>query len=680
MAIIYDPNMDFEVIDASIPEDELETPSIDTSLGTIFATFSSRGRHNKIIECRTSSAIKTTFGDDFGNFDKYGQTNITALRVAKSGGRVFICSLIPEDAKVAYSLFGVTVIQSNSIPVYKRTDTEISADGTSVVVLGKGSFVLDSEGNKQQIKLKESASDETATILATTSGVELRVETKEIKNKMWFDENGAPTAISGEPIVTDLEDGKSETFYPLFCVHYYSKGKGGNYFGYRVSRNAARDKKATDGRRYTLKFYELLSTGSYKPRFDGAEFDFSFNPGAVYSSVDTSSEALSKVFVNLEDNGDEKVLQVNTFENSYKSLVAAIENAGASEEASGESIDFINGIFQNGNPYNKITMASDSIDMANTIVTLDYGTDGSLDESSHTKEEIAKTKEELLINFFSCDIDDDIFDEKIVDADVLPDCNYSDPVKQTIMATFSTYRPDIFLAIDLGIVTSADEAISRYRELNSYVNTEWGYMCGFYGHAGYLNDPEIDGSAREITCTYDWIGGLADNFATANGAFQMSAGANRGKVKYITPYFVCKKNKANTIETLEEMGINNIQYLNKNKEMVYMLESTQYTVETSKLMSVRNALVIGRLIRMCAGILQYYKYDERNIDDTLSAAKGALEANVGLARVPSTIQVSFDLYQTAADKKAENAHCAIEVAFPDYVKKFHVVITAKRQD
>ena len=680
MALIYDPNFTYEVIDASAAEDELETPSIDTSLGALFATFSSRGRHNKIIECRTSSAIKTTFGDDFGNFDKYGQTNITALRVAKSGGRAFICSLIPDNAKVAYSLFGVTVKSTTGIPVYKRTDTEVSADGTSVVVLGKGAYILDSEGNKQQIKLKESAADTEATILATTSGVELKVETKEILNKSYFDEDGNPTNISGDPIVTDLADGKSETFYPLFCIYYYSKGKGGNYFAYKISRNSSRDKKVTDGRRYTLKFYELLSSGSYKAQLDGEEFDFSFDPEAVYSSADTSSEALSKVYVNIDDTGDDKVFQLIPYENGYQALTKAIVDAGASEEDKECSIDFINGIFSNGNPYNKIILSDDSIDVANTIITLDYGDDGDLDESTHTAEEIKAKREELLVNFFSCDVDDDIFDEKMVDADVLPDCNYSDTVKQTIMATFSLYRPDIFLAMDLGIVASPEEAISRYRELNSYVNTDWGYMCAFFGHAGYLDDDEIDGSAREITCVYDWVGGLADNFATANGAFQMQAGANRGKVKYMIPYFVCKKNKANTIETLEDYGINNIQYLNKNKQMVYMLESTQYTVETSKLMSNRNALVIGRLIRMCAGILPYYKYDERNIASTLSAAKAALEANVGLARIPSTIKVEFDLYQTKADQKAENAHCAIVVKFPDYVKKFHVVITAKRQD
>ena len=679
MAIIYDPTFDFQVLDASIPEDEYETPSIDTSLGALFATFSSRGKHNKIIECRSSSLIKTNFGDDFGNWDKYGQTNLTALRVAKSGGRAFICSLIPDDAKVAYSVFGVTVTNVNNIPVYERIDTEISSDGTSVVVYGKGAYVLDANGNKRPVMLKAAAGDTEATVQAVTSGVKLSVETKELTQDSYFDEDGNPTGFNGSPI-SKTNNEVTETFYPLFTIYYYSKGKGGNYFAYKLSRDTSRDKKAVDGRRYIIKFYELLSTGSYKPLYGGEEFNFSLNPNAVYSSSDPSSEALSLVYNNLDDSSEEKPLQLIVYDNNFKTLTDAIVAAGANEESNEVLIDVLNGVFQNGNPYNKIFVDDGSIDIGNTIITLDNGTDGSLDPATHTAEEIAATKESLLVKFFSCDVDDDIFDEKIVDADVLPDCNYSDIVKQTIMATFSVYRPDILLGIDLGITSSVGDAISKYRELSSYVNTDWSFMCCFFGHAGYLNDKEIDGSAREITCTYDWIGGMADNFATGSGAFQMHAGANRGRVKYIKPYFVCKKNKANDIETLEDFGINNIQYLNKQKDLVYMLESTQYTVETSKLMSVRNALVIGRLIRMCAGILPYFKYDERNIEDTLSNAKDALKSNVSLARVPSTIVVNFDLYQTKADKKNENAHCAIEVKFPDYAKKFHVVITAKRQD
>lgn len=684
MAIIYDPNLDFQVLDASIPEDEYETPSVDTSLGALFATFSSRGKHNKIIECRRTSTIKTTFGDDFGNWDKYGQTNLTALRVVKSGGRAFICSLIPNDAKVAYSTFGVSVMvidttHGGGIPVYERDGTTLNVDETGVATYGKGAFILDANGNKKQLKLKVEASDEEPTVDAKVAGFKLKVETRSDLLPNQFDANGYPTGFDGAPSTVQTSEGEY-TFYPLFTVFYYSKGKGGNFFGYKISRNTSRDKKAVDGRRYTIKFYELLSTGSYKSLYDGEEFDFSLNPDAVYSSADPSSEALSKVYTNLDDQGEEKPLQLITYDNNFKTLVTRLKQNGSVEEYSDDLVDILSGVFQNGNPYNKIIMHDASIDIGNTIITLDSGTDGSLDPEIHTAEEIAAKKTELLIDFFKCDVDDDIFDEKIVDADILPDCNYSDDVKKVIMSTFSVYRPDIFLGVDLGITTSVGDAISKYRELSSYVNSDWAFMCAFFGHAGYLKDKEIDNSAREITCVYDWIGGMADNFATGNGAFQMHAGANRGRVKYITPYFVCKKNKSNDIETLENYGINNIQYLNKNKDLVYMLESTQYVVETSKLMSVRNALVIGRLIRMCAGILPYYKYDERNIADTLSEAKRVLKSNVSSARVPSTIQVDFDLYQTKADKKDENAHCAIEVKFPDYVKKFHVVITAKRQD
>ena len=234
MGIIYDPNMDFEVLDQSIPEDELETPSLDTSLAALFATFSSRGPKNKIIECRTSSAIKTTFGDDFGSFEKYGQTNITALRVAKSGGRAFICSLMPNDAKVSYSLLGVTVKPTDGIPVYRRADTEISADGTTIINYGKGSFVLDSNGNKQQVMLKPSASSEEESVFATTSGVTLKVETKQLQSENVFDGKGYPTGFDGMPIVSSTSEG-DETFYPLILANYYSKGKGGNYFAFRIN-------------------------------------------------------------------------------------------------------------------------------------------------------------------------------------------------------------------------------------------------------------------------------------------------------------------------------------------------------------------------------------------------------------------------------------------------------------
>ena len=707
---IYDPNFDYAFFDQSIPEEEYESPSLDTSLGVLIAGFSSRGQHNKIIENRTRGSLKTNFGDDFVNFDKYGQANLHAMRLATSKARVFFCSLCPDDAKVAYSVFGVSLQVNDKIPVYKRTDTVLSADGTMVLNYGTGSFVLDKNGEKQQLTVVVPGTPEVpaqgiegeegyvpgapevpgGVKPVTVSGVVLKTETVTLKNQSWFDSDGNPTGYDGEPIILDDDDNeRRRTFYPLFSVYYYSRGRGGNFFAYRIHRQTNRDKKSVDGRRYTMYFYELLSTGGYKSMYGGEDFNFSFNKDAVYSTADSSSEYLGNVYINLDEKSENKPLQLTVYNESYEALLDAIVAAGANEESSKYDIDVLNCIFKNGNPYNKIVEPTDSIDIENTIITLDHGTDGSIEigntvsvngvDTVVTAEMAAAKKEELLVNFFNCDVDDDIFDEKITDIDVLPDENYSMAVKQAIMTEFTKYRPDIALGMDFGTdVKTPEESISKCRELNTFVNSEWSFMVSFYGQAGLLSDKKIDGTPRVVTATYDWAAGLADNFASGTGAFTMRAGANRGRVSYFKPFWVAKKDKKNTIETLEELHINNIQYLNKQKQMVYMLEDTQYEVANSKMMSVRNAIVVGRLIRMCAGVTPYFKFDERNIDTTMEECKGELKKNLNNAKIPANIKVEFSLYQTKADEKEENAHIGIDITFPNFIKKFHVEIRAHR--
>lgn len=686
--IIYDPHFDFKVIDESIIEEEYEVPSLDTSLGTLFAGFTSRGRHNKIIECRTKNMLKSTFGDDFANFKKYGQVNQEAMRVAASKGRVFYCSLIPNDAKVAYSVFGVGVRKTNNIPVYKRTDTLLSEDGTSIVNYGSGEFVLDADGNQIQVVLKESAGDSEATKLATVSGVALTNMTVDLSKYSFDNSTGEPTGYNPEKRIITDEEGNETHFFPLFLVYYYSRGLGGNNFCYHLSRATQRDRRATDGRRYSINFYEVLSTGSYKNLYDGEEFEFSFNPDAVYSDTINDSEAIDKIYLNVIGSGENRrPLQLLPYAKMYNDLLDYIVDCGASEEGNKFDIDVLNCIYKNGMPYNKIIPDTASIDVENTIISLDHGTDGSLqlgntlDDGTVVDEElIAKTKETLLINFFNCDVDDDIFDEKRTDIDILPDANYPHNVKRAILSSFSMYRPDIHLAMDVGITYTPEETMLMAREVSSYVNSDWSFMVSIYGQSGYMNDPQIDSTPNVVTGTYDWIGGMADNFKTPSGAFQMRAGVGRGTVRYFYPFWIAKKNKKNTIERLENLSINNIQYLNKRGDLVYMLEDTQYEIESSKLLSVRNSLVIGRIIRICAGVLVYFKFREENITQTMSNAKEALEKAVVDARIPSTITVTFDLYQTKNDVRDENCTVEIVVKFPAYIKKFHVVIKARRDE
>ena len=685
---IYDPHFDYKVYDESQVEEEYEIPSLDTSLGCLFAGFTSRGRHNKIIECRTRAEIKNEFGDDFTNFKKYGQVNQEAYRVALSGGRVFYCSLLPSDAKTAYYIFGVKVTETNNIPVYQRVDTQLSEDKTSIINYGSGAFILDDNGNKKPVMIKGTTDSEEPDTAASVSGVKLSVESKEISTTDSVDSYSGDIIEVLENLETDpvVEHSK---YFPLFILKYYSPGRGGNNFGFIINRDISRDKVAQDGRRYTISFVEQLASGSIKSLYDGETFQFSFNEDATYSSQIHDSEALGNVYNNIDANGDTtKKLLLTPFYNNYKDLLAFISQATTNNVddigANVLDIDVLTALNKNGNPYNGIVLDTEgnTIDIENSTNFLYGGTDGSIDPSisGNTPESIANAKRNLLISFFKCDVDDDIFDEKITDIDVLPDANYDNEIKKTILTEMPKYRPDIHLGMDLGITTSAEDAITNMRALSSYVNSEWSYMVSFYGQSGLLNDKQVDVNPNVITATYDWIAGMADNFSSTTGAFQMRAGSGRGRVSYIKPYWIAKKNKKNTIQELEEMSINNIQYLNKQKDMVYMLEDTQYAVDSSKLMSVRNSIVIGRIIRMCAAVLIHYKFSPDDIETTIANAQDALNKNTAMANIPSTIGVTYSIYQTKNDIREDNAHVAIDVTFPNYFKKFHVEIHAHRPE
>lgn len=681
--LIYDPDMEIGIVDQSIPSKEAETPSLDTSLAALFAGFTSKGKRNVILEHRTSASLMSTYGSDFGSFSKYGQTNLTALGVTKSKGRSFFCSLLPEDAKRAYVLIGVKVT-NKLLPVYERSDTVYSPDRTAVLSFGKGAFVLDENGEKIQCIVKTDSASENPDKLVEVNGAELTLSTRPIPQDK-FNDKGEPSNYTGEPITeTETIDGGGSiqtVFYPLFVSYYYSNGKGGNSHGFRIVRDTGRDKKMTDGRRYYIEFYEMFPTGGYGKLYPEPHY-FSFNPTAMFSSESTIQENLKSVYLNIDSKKDELPIQLIVYEENYDILIKALSQFKENGDTDLD-IDFINCVFKNGNPYNKIRLSNDSIDPSTTIITLSNGTDGSIDVGQTVDgvlitEEIASAKKkEMLIKFFKCDIDDNIFDEKITDIDILPDCNYDMDVKKVILSEFSKWRPDIKLVMDVGITYDWKSAINTCKELIPYVNTEFDFMSSFGSSSGAMDDNSV-GSPYPITYTYDYIRGMADNFSSSNGAFQMHAGANRGKVRYMRPYWFARKNKSNMFEEFESIRLNWIQVLNKSKEMVYGLESTQYSVDGSKLCSDRNSLVIGRAMRICHGVFPYFKYDERDIEQTLAAAEAACLNALMASNIPSTIKIEVKAYQTKQDKRTENAHCDLFFTFPNYAKRFKVTIFARR--
>ena len=45
------------------------------------------------------SEVLTQYGTDFADLNKYGQQNLSAQQVLANGGTVYLCRLLPENAK-----------------------------------------------------------------------------------------------------------------------------------------------------------------------------------------------------------------------------------------------------------------------------------------------------------------------------------------------------------------------------------------------------------------------------------------------------------------------------------------------------------------------------------------------------------------------------------------------------
>jgi hypothetical protein len=673
MAVIFDPLISsLEVIDASIPATEARPSALDTSLSAVFPVFCSKGRDNVITENKSTSVIMSRYGDDFDSFVKGGQANITAVGITRSMGRAFICRLLPDDAMRSYVVFGIYVKNIEAIQQYERNDIVYSPDRTAVLSFGIASYKLTEDEERIPVKVKETASDEAPNQLVTLPGVELRIGTRTLENSD-FDLDKYPTNYNHE-----VQSIGSEIFYPLFSFSYYGKGRGGNSFGFNIVRDTGRDKALHDGRRYYMTCYEQLSTGGLSPIYP-EPFYFSFNPDALFSPDSNIKEGLSDVYINTDEYGEDTPLQINVFNENYTTLVNAL-SPYKDESESVYDIDFINCLFKNGNPYGRITRSSNTIDITNNVLTLEHGSDGSLDPANGTQEQIETLKDSLRIKFFRYEVDELLLDEKVCDIDIAPDCNYPPDVKKSMLRDFHTYRPDIKMLMDVGITKSYREAINIWTEYIPFINTKYSYMVSADAHSGILTDPAI-GSPYPVTYTYDYLRSMADNFATANGAFQMHAGSTRGRVKYFRPYWIAQKSLNNMYEALEELGLNYVERIDKYRNLMYGSESTQYMVGgMSKLTSDRNSLVVGRAIRICHGVLINYKYDERHITDTMAAAEYQMNRELSRSNIPNTISITTVVYQTKEDRRTENAHCDIVFRFPDYAKKFHVTIYALRPD
>lgn len=370
----------------------VETKVVDNSIVTVEDTltlstlpilvggFSSKGVYNKTVKLNNPNKVTQVFGTDFDDMTKYGQQNLNFLQQLRGGGTGFFVRLLHDDsAKKANRLVSVKLKKNDTVALYERD--------------GYGSFKLDEGGEKIPLMYeKDNGLDDggTTPTAVTVPGVECSVLLSSVE-----DGEIPSSAISTE------NDGKIITV-PLFFIYSNTKGVCGNNFGIVVNNDFQRDEMVDDGRRYIMKTYEMTSLGYSQ---QSKEYFFSFNPEAVQSEVNSTSEALDSVYTNLDEYNNSTDVQLYYYAENFSEIERFVESAitdyntyvaGKETEdkplydvlvtrtdyvpATSIDVDYINLKTKEQVFYDYFVEGSDHNYLSNTVTSMEGGDDGWLSD------------------------------------------------------------------------------------------------------------------------------------------------------------------------------------------------------------------------------------------------------------------------------------------------------------
>lgn len=598
--------------------------------------FSKKGEDNIIKRFSGIGTFSLEYGDDVDNVKKYGHGGLIASEILSGGGVIDACRLMPSDAKVAGIVIGIG-IGSFGIGVSAKKYVRIvtKAVGTSV------------EGNLMPYMINPAGT--VITVIPEDN----------------------PENPATAPLYYDV--------YPLFVATATGKGTYGNDYGVSIAIDTSRDGKNTDGRRYVIKFYD----GSV---ILGDAFDFisaSFNPEAVAVPGSEIPDSYDYVYDKFKSTFYLPVISYYSSDN-YEAIVEELkEFAGLSvPDTEKNMIDFIYGVKLKNQDYDKIVFESADILDAG-LIKFTGGTDGDLfNETVVTVEGVErKTKdivrEDLLVAFYSGQIDQNIFDHRIIDAGVTLDALWSDKVKKTMVGLFGEeVRDDIFVYCDLGPgVETLSQAMSAATALISNISHPYGSV-GIVIQNGLTRNRVKN--VRTSGC-YEIASGLPTLYRGI-GPFTVYAGYQAGRVRNMKFDFYPKvvKNEIE-IKPIRESNLIFAMKLDRSDDFFFMSDDSQYKTDFSVLGSCRNLIFAGEVVRTVRKVLVKYSFHPENAAGAILGATNELNTIFAGRWFPNNIPITFSIFQTRNDKLNKNASVKIDISFPDVIETWTVTITANRQ-
>lgn len=587
--------------------------------------FSSKGKANVILDFSSSSLVKSTYGSDMENLDKYGQGGMNLLHAMSGGASAQVCRLLPDNATTAAILVKLILTQ----------------------------------------------------VAAVEAGEDVEAVPAHLESKVVIDSDPASIASATGAIRTV----ENVTTVPLFKLTYNGAGKCGNDMGFTLENDFERDGDVADGRRYILTLYEKDANGNTTKY--GEPFYFALNPDAVLVEGTEVMENLQYVFPKKDSSGNERAVICTPYiMDNYAALSEIIATAiDGKTDSEGvalnvEDIDILNCVDKDGVDY---TVASTGIvrDGESSIGNdafyyLAGGSDGDLEDPT----KVETTKKSLLVNFFEGHIDPAIFDERMITSDIVFDADYDfELVKPAMLGKFRDIRPDIMVIADIGkTATNCTQAINLMKAVYGMVDGSAGYTAAVIAHAGYTTDRSLN---KHVTGTYDYAYGLAKCYGLL-GTFSVFAGYQNAKVETMEFDWLPYKDETDSmIGPLRKLGCIFAFKIDRAGTVAYMSEDNMYVQTTSKLKSIRNGMVIGDAIRLGKSVLIKYVYDNEGATGAIRKASNEMAERLS-GRYPANITVTADLYQSERDKLLETSTCDLTYYFPGMTKGWKLNIYAKR--
>ena len=382
----------------------------------------------------------------FIDFEKYGQAAIQAANIINNGGELLLKRVVAKDATLA-----------NIIPVANVTQNRVHKTDTNGNPLyldpATGQEITDPGDNNEKVMLN------IATIkydLVTITGKKTMEEIVEEANNLFVQDEEAGTFAYPLFVITDT--GRGESTKRLGIVPQYQLTKNLNFMIYRLKYMGSED-------------------------FDAEQVYFASVPGVMYlqKSMDISMSST-------------EMLQVNacSLEGPMTAFYEKVSEISGIDINTLNKYDLLFGKDNKGNPVQGISLDDSGQDLSTDIgFVLQSGTNGAFGDTPIATDEY----EEALVEFYTGEYDEDIFNLDMYKPAACVDANYPYAVKRAIYE-LAKFRKDFFFFGDLGLdIVTYNDAIDKIYEMPKDKFTAW------YGQSYQILNPFTKKNIS-VTITY----------------------------------------------------------------------------------------------------------------------------------------------------------------------------------